>query len=123
MNAIDFTRRDFLKGCGLLGGAALVSASFPALVQAAGEKTLKDYMNARINAVYASDGKFGIRASQDNPQVQALYKNWLGDPGSEKSHQFLHMHFTDRSQNVKHLGDKAVNPRAKEFEGQPYPYE
>ncbi|WP_415517952.1 MAG: iron hydrogenase small subunit [Desulfovibrio aminophilus] len=123
MNTLHITRRSFLKTCGVLGGATLLNAGLPALVRAANEKTLKDYMNDRISAVYGADGKFPIRASQDNPQVKALYKNWLGEPGSEKAHQFLHMHFTDRSQNIKRLGDKAVNPRAKEFEGQPYPYE
>lgn len=123
MKASHVTRREFLKVCGMVGGAALVSGALPAVVQAANEKTLKQYMMDRINSVYAADGKFGIRASQDNTQVQALYKNWLGEPGSKKAHQYLHMHFTDRSQNVKRLGAKALNPRAKEFESQPYPFE
>ncbi len=122
MNQIELTRRSFLKTCGALGAVTLVNVSLPALVDAS-EKSLKDYMNERINSVYATDGKFGVRASQDNPQVQALYKNWLGEPGSKKSHQYLHMHFTDRSKNVKRLGDKAINPRAAEFAGTKYPYE
>lgn len=88
-------------------------------------KELKDWMADRINSVYAADKDFSVRASQDNTQVQALYKNFLGEPGGQASHQYLHMHFTDRSSNIKHLRDAGnyPNPRAAEFEGNIYPYE
>ncbi len=123
MDTLNITRRDFLKTCGALAGAAIVGVRLPSPALAADEKTLKDYMNDRISGVYAADGKFGIRASQDNRQVRKLYDDWLGEPGGHKAHELLHMQFKDRSANIKRLGDAAVNPRAKEFEGQTYPFE
>ena len=123
MNSFEHTRREFIKTISALGGTVVITNIIPQAAHAADAKSLKDYMNDRISAVYAADGKFKIRASQDNLQVKKLYEKFLGKPGGQKAHQFLHMHFTDRSKNIKRLGDKAINPRGKEFEGQPYPYE
>lgn len=124
MRMMEFTRRQFLKvGC-IACGATLVSLRWTARAVAAA-KTLKDYMLDRINGVYGADAGFKFRASQENPQVIKLYKDWLEHPNSHKAHQFLHMHFTDRSKGVKRLiaEGKYPNPRAKEFQGNTYPYE
>ena len=121
---MNTTRRFFLKGGLALGGAALLGINVTSKAIAAG-KDLKEWMMDRINSVYKADSGFKVRASQDNEQVQALYKNFLGDPGGKLSHQYLHMHFTDRSKNIKKLRDAGnyPNPRAAEFEGNSYPYE
>ena len=124
MNIIHVTRRAFLKtGC-ILGGAALIGIRITGKAVAAG-KQVKDYMVDRIDSVYGADAKFPARASQDNVQVQTLYKKFLHEPGGHVSHQYLHMHFTDRSKNIAKLKaeGKFPNPRAKEFEGNKYPYE
>lgn len=124
MNIAHVTRRAFLKtGC-ILGGAALVGIRFTGKAVAATKK-MKEYMVDRIDSVYGADAKFPVRASQDNVQVQTLYKKFLGEPGGHDSHQFLHMHFTDRSKYLKKLQAEGhyPNPRAKEFEGNTYPYE
>ncbi len=124
MDNITITRRDFIKTCGTVAGATIIGLNFAFIPCAyASETSYKSHMNERINGVYAADGKFGIRASQDNLQVQALYENWLGDVGGHKAHELLHMRFRDKSENVKRLGIQAVNPRASEFESLTYPYE
>jgi ferredoxin hydrogenase small subunit len=124
MRIMEFTRRQFLKtGC-VACGAVLVGLRWTGKAVAAA-KTLKDYMTDRLQSVYNADVIFKYRASQDNPQVIKLYQTWLEKPNSHKAHQFLHMHFTDRSKGVKRLmaEGKYPNPRSKEFEGNTYPYE
>lgn len=122
MSVADFTRRQFLKASCVVAGAAVVGLRATRQAVAA-VKQLKEYMLDRINAVYGADSRFKIRASQDNPQVKALYKNWLEKPMSHKAEQFLHMHFTDRSKNIAALKaeGKYPNPRQQEFET-PYPF-
>jgi NADH-quinone oxidoreductase subunit G len=44
----------------------------------------------RTKGLYSDDEKSVIRMSHLNPQVQALYKDYLGEPGSEKAEQLLH---------------------------------
>ena len=121
---INITRRFILKGGLALGGAALLGINVTSKAIAAG-KGLKEWMMDRINSVYKADAAFPVRASQDNKQVQALYKNYLGEPGGKISHTYLHMHPVDRSQNIKKLRDAGnyPNKRAAEFEGNTYPYE
>ena len=38
-------------------------------------------------------GEKTIRRSHENPDVQRLYKEFLGRPLSEKSHELLHTHY------------------------------
>ena len=38
-----------------------------------------------------------IRKSHENPDIQKLYKEFLGEPLSEKSHHLLHTHYFDKS--------------------------
>jgi len=122
MSIADFTRRQFLKASCVVAGGLVIGLRTTRQAVAA-VKQLKEFMMDRINGVYGADAKFKIRASQDNPQVKALYKNWLEKPMSHKAEQFLHMHFTDRSKNIAALkaAGKFPNPRQKEFEG-PYPF-
>jgi len=53
----------------------------------------EECLQARANALYSSDRKKTIRRSHDNPEVQRLYKEFLGRPLSEKSHELLHTHY------------------------------
>jgi ferredoxin hydrogenase small subunit len=121
---INITRRFILRGGIALGGAVLLGIHGASKAVAAGRE-LKEWMADRIGSVYKADAAFPVRASQDNRQVQALYRNFLGKPGGEISHRYLHMHFVDRSKNIKKLRDAGdyPNPRAAEFEGDTYPYE
>jgi NADH-quinone oxidoreductase subunit G len=50
----------------------------------------------RIAGLYSDDEKSVTRCSHDNPQIKAIYKDFLGEPLGEKSHQYLHTHYTPR---------------------------
>jgi iron only hydrogenase large subunit-like protein len=51
---------------------------------------------ARIEAIYREDEGKKLRKSHDNPDVQQLYKEFLGKPLGEKSHHLLHTKYTPR---------------------------
>lgn len=57
----------------------------------------KDIRQTRINAIYKADKNLPIRKSHENPAVQQLYKEFLKEPLSEKSHQLLHTTYTPRN--------------------------
>ncbi|MFW5679425.1 MAG: [FeFe] hydrogenase, group A [Pseudomonadota bacterium] len=50
----------------------------------------------RREAIFAIDRHKTVRRSHQNTQVQALYRDFLGAPHSEKAHALLHTHYTDR---------------------------
>jgi iron only hydrogenase large subunit-like protein len=50
----------------------------------------------RVNAIYAEDMSMVIRKSHDNPEVAAIYKDFLGEPNGHKSHELLHTHYVER---------------------------
>lgn len=51
---------------------------------------------ARSAGLYAEDRSLARRRSHDNPYVQKLYKDYLGEPAGEKAHKLLHTHYTPR---------------------------
>jgi iron only hydrogenase large subunit-like protein len=51
----------------------------------------------RAQALYGLDREKTIRRSHENPDVQRLYKEFLGRPLSEKSHELLHTHYREKS--------------------------
>jgi NADP-reducing hydrogenase subunit HndD len=55
---------------------------------------------ARAAAIYKVDESKTIRQSHKNPDIQALYKNWLGKPLGEKSHHLLHTHYNAQPREV-----------------------
>jgi ferredoxin hydrogenase gamma subunit len=50
----------------------------------------------RRETLFNIDRKTKARQSHNNPQVQALYRDFLGHPNSEKAHKLLHTRYTDR---------------------------
>ncbi len=56
----------------------------------------KRLLAERASALYAIDQKKKLRSSNHNPAIQALYKEFLGAPGSDKAHKLLHTHYTPR---------------------------
>ena len=48
------------------------------------------YKQKRANALYSEDERQTIRQSHNNPQLQALYKEFLGEPNSHLAHELLH---------------------------------
>jgi NADH-quinone oxidoreductase subunit G len=51
---------------------------------------------ARTAGLYTDDEKSTIRMSHLNPEVSALYADFLGEPGSEKAEHLLHTHYHKR---------------------------
>lgn len=91
----QLTRRQFLKGMGVLAAALVVGGVFL--------KTGKDayaaheeYIKKRAAALYANDASMPIRKSHENPEIKAIYKDFLSQPLSEKSEHLLHTHYINR---------------------------
>ena len=51
---------------------------------------------ARTAGLYTDDEKSVVRMSHLNPEVQVLYKDYLGEPGSEKAEHLLHTDYHKR---------------------------
>lgn len=51
----------------------------------------------RLQAVYEEDAAKPIRKSHENPYIQELYREYLGEPCGEKAHHLLHTHYFDKS--------------------------
>lgn len=54
----------------------------------------------RMKGIYASDAGNPVRRSHENTEVQKIYKDYLGEPGSHKAHHLLHTHYVDRSKKT-----------------------
>jgi NADP-reducing hydrogenase subunit HndD len=51
---------------------------------------------ARIKAIYAEDEGRDLRKSHENPEIMALYDEYLGEPLGHLSHQLLHTKYTEK---------------------------
>ena len=60
-----------------------------------------DIIKARWEAIYEADKKMPIRKSHENPSVQAIYKDFLGEPCGHKSHELLHTHYFDKAKVIE----------------------
>lgn len=54
----------------------------------------------RTDALYSVDEMKEIRQSHMNPDIQKLYKEYLGEPLGEKSHHLLHTHFNPQKREI-----------------------
>ena len=50
----------------------------------------------RIKAIYSEDEHMELRKSHENPDIIAIYKEFLDKPNSQKSHELLHTHYIER---------------------------
>ena len=55
---------------------------------------LTTYKAKRAAALYQEDESKALRVSHKNPQIIALYDEFLGEPNSHKAHELLHTHYT-----------------------------
>ncbi|NLZ89848.1 MAG: 4Fe-4S binding protein, partial [Clostridiales bacterium] len=74
-------------GCVTGGGQPIVSAQ---------DRMLNDPKRVRAQALYQADAEMPLRKSHENPEVQQLYKDFLGEPNSYKAHQLLHTHYKQK---------------------------
>ena len=51
---------------------------------------------ARIRAIYAEDESRELRKSHENPDIKALYEEFLGEPLGHKSHELLHTKYVEK---------------------------
>ena len=56
-----------------------------------------DYRSKRASVLYNQDKAMKLRKSHENPDIQKLYKEWFGKPGSEKAHHALHTSYVKRN--------------------------
>ena len=64
------------------------------------QPTSEEIRKARTRAIYDDDEAMTIRKSHENPAVQKLYEEFLGQPLSHKSHEVLHTHYTPRERRT-----------------------
>jgi len=74
-------------GCVNGGGQPIVSPE---------ERVKKDPKVLRAKALYSEDAAKAIRKSHENPSIQKLYAEFLGEPNSHKAHELLHTHYKAR---------------------------
>ena len=53
-------------------------------------------VEARANGLNSEDADNPVRLSHENKEIQALYKEFLGEPGGHKAHELLHTSYTKR---------------------------
>ena len=58
-----------------------------------------DIRAERAKVLYDLDAKNPLRKSHENPDIQELYQNYLGEPGSERAHHLLHTTYIKRTIN------------------------
>jgi iron-only hydrogenase group A len=58
--------------------------------------TSEEIRKKRAEAIYDEDHYKPLRKSHENPEVQALYDEFLGLPNGHKSHDLLHTHYKAR---------------------------
>lgn len=64
--------------------------------QPASVQNFVDIRAIRAKALYDLDQARPLRKSHENPSIQEVYKNFLGEPGSHKAHEILHTSYVKR---------------------------
>ena len=55
-----------------------------------------EFRTKRTKALYSEDERKVLRKSHENPDLQKLYAEWLGEPGGHLAHHLLHTHYVPR---------------------------
>jgi len=50
----------------------------------------------RAQVLYSEDSGLPLRKSHKNPEIQALYSEYLGEPNGHKAHELLHTHYNQQ---------------------------
>ena len=74
-------------GCINGGGQPFVKEAF---LPNEDDDILDTYKQKRASALYSEDERQTIRQSHNNPQIKALYDEFLGKPNSHLAHELLH---------------------------------
>ena len=60
-----------------------------------------DIRKQRTGGIYADDEKSQYRCSHQNPFINQVYKEFLGEPGGHKAHELLHTKYVERPLYLK----------------------
>ena len=74
-------------GCVMGGGQPMVNSRIA-------EK--EGVFEKRANVLYNTDQQATVRRSHENPEILALYEEFLGEPNGEVAHKYLHTHYKPR---------------------------
>ena len=55
-----------------------------------------DIRAKRAASMYSIDERSTIRKSHENPQMKAIYKEYIGEPGEHRAHELLHTHYEQK---------------------------
>ena len=55
---------------------------------------------ARLDALYTDDARGTLRFSHENPEIQALYRDFYGKPLSAKAEKMLHTQYASRAKDL-----------------------
>ncbi len=80
-------------GCVNGGGQPFVR---PVFLPNEEDDILDTYKEKRAAALYSEDERQTLRQSHNNPQIQKLYAEFLGEPNSHKAHELLHTSYKAR---------------------------
>ena len=67
----------------------------------------------RMRGIYSEDESKPLRKSHENPAVQKLYEDFLGEPNGHLSHELLHTHYVKRGRYNEYLDEKYVMDEVK----------
>ena len=62
-------------------------------IQHADVRNWVDLKALRAKALYTQDEGMTLRKSHENPILQQVYREYLGEPGGHKAHEILHTHY------------------------------
>lgn len=62
-------------------------------------RNFTDVRAIRAKVLYDNDAAKTLRKSHENPSIQRVYEEYLGEPGSQKAHHILHTTYVKRSIN------------------------
>jgi iron-only hydrogenase group A len=63
----------------------------------AGQPANETNLELRMSALNSADSKAATRYSHENPEVKAIYKDFIGSVGGTKAEKYLHTSFNDKS--------------------------
>ena len=85
-------------GCIAGGGQPYVK---PCFLPNEDANILDTFKAKRAAALYSEDESKALRASHKNPQIIALYEDYLGEPNSHKAHELLHTKYAAKEKFSK----------------------
>ena len=78
-------------GCVMGGGQPIRSSK---------ERAEIDIRAKRAGALYTIDEKSQVRKSHENPVLQKIYKDYIGEPGGHRAHELLHTSYVERPKYI-----------------------